>query len=105
MYLFFIFLYQKTNNEVLIQLRNTFYAAALLLISLTTKGQVGAQELGDFPVEQLEKGQAIDTYGEFTLVGSKFGKGLVPSAAMLFKDDELIRKYSIEQINNGIGFE
>ncbi|WMJ74183.1 T9SS type A sorting domain-containing protein [Cytophagaceae bacterium ABcell3] len=78
---------------------------ALMATSISAFGQTPATELIRKDILELERGQSIDIHGEYTIIGSKFGKAGSNGAAMLFHNDKYIRSYRTSPIysHDGLG--
>jgi hypothetical protein len=76
----------------------------MIMFAIGAKAQTPATELvKNNPVVQLERGQSIDVYGEYTVVGSTFGINGLNGAAMLFYNSQHIRDYRVSSNSDGEG--
>lgn len=81
------------------------FGALLVAVALNAQAQTPAKELvKNNPVVQLERGQSIDVYGDYTVVGSTFGLNGVNGAAMLFNQNAHVRDYRVTPSStDGVG--
>ena len=75
---------------------------ALIAVAMNVQAQTPATELAKFPILELERGQSIDIYDQYTVVGSKFGYNS-NGTAMLFNNNQFVRSYRTSPINTNDG--
>lgn len=79
---------------------------ALMAVSFGTLAQTPAQELvKNNPITHIERGHSIDTYGDYTVLGSNFGLGIPNGAALLFHNNNYVRTYTHTNYNDHTGHE
>lgn len=79
-------------------------SALVWAVASTGLAQTPAKELvKNNPITQLERGQAVDIYGDYSIVGSKFGFNGVNGSGMLFYKDQFVRDYKLSTQSDGVG--
>ncbi len=74
-----------------------------LAASMNVQAQTPATELVKFPILELERGQSIDLYDQYTVVGSKFGYNSTNGSAMLYNNNQFVRSYRTSPISTSDG--
>lgn len=79
--------------------------AVIIAMAMGVQAQTPAKELvKNNPIVQLERGQAIDIYGDYTVVGSKFGYNGVNGVGTLFYQNTYVRDYRLTSSqSDGLG--
>lgn len=76
----------------------------LIAMAMGVQAQTPAKELvKNNPITQLERGQSIDVYGDYTVVGSTMGLGSPLGAGMLFYQNQHVRDYFETSGADGLG--